>query len=101
MNEWMKNDCNWQRYVSCFFREYHLKYEELVIPGRNVSDILEIVFKNYDKRIRPFYGGKSITKKGTATIYLWKQKNYCLEGLRLLVIVKWKWNDIQFQELQA
>ena len=40
------------------FREYHLKYEELVIPGRNVSDILEIVFKNYDKRIRPFYGGK-------------------------------------------
>ena len=44
-----------------FFREYHLKYEELVIPGRNVSDILEIVFKNYDKRIRPFYGGKCIT----------------------------------------
>lgn len=44
------------------FREYHLKYEELVIPGRNVSDILEIVFKNYDKRIRPFYGGKSITR---------------------------------------
>ena len=39
-------------------REYQLKYEELVIPGRNVSDILEIVFKNYDKRIRPFYGGK-------------------------------------------
>ena len=39
-------------------REFHLKYEELVIPGRNVSDILEIVFKNYDKRIRPFYGGK-------------------------------------------
>lgn len=29
-----------------------------MIPGRNVSDILEIVFKNYDKRIRPFYGGK-------------------------------------------
>ena len=29
-----------------------------MIPGRNVSDVLEIVFKNYDKRIRPFYGGK-------------------------------------------
>lgn len=41
-----------------FFREYRLKYEELVIPGRDVSDILEIVFRNYDKRIRPFYGGK-------------------------------------------
>ena len=42
------------------FREYHLKYEELVIPGRNVSDVLEIVFKKYDKRIRPFYGGKFV-----------------------------------------
>ena len=51
-----------QTYISWFFsREYHLKYEELVIPGRNVSDILEIVFKNYDKRIRPFYGGKCIS----------------------------------------
>jgi len=40
--------------------EYHLKYEELVIPGRNVSDILEIVFKNYDKRIRPFYGVQTL-----------------------------------------
>ena len=29
-----------------------------MIPGRNVSEVLEIVFKNYDKRIRPFYGGK-------------------------------------------
>ena len=41
-----------------FVREFQLRYEELVIPGRNVSDVLEIVFKNYDKRIRPFYGGK-------------------------------------------
>ena len=40
-----------------FVREFQLRYEELVIPGRNVSDVLEIVFKNYDKRIRPFYGG--------------------------------------------
>lgn len=40
--------------------EYQLKYEELVIPGRNVSDILEIVFKNYDKRIRPFYGVQTL-----------------------------------------
>ena len=28
-----------------------------MIPGRNVSDVLEIVFRNYDRRIRPFYGG--------------------------------------------
>ncbi|XP_078359562.1 gamma-aminobutyric acid receptor subunit beta-3-like [Oculina patagonica] len=40
--------------------EYYLKYEELVIPGRNVSEILEIVFKNYDKRIRPFYGVQTL-----------------------------------------
>ena len=62
-NERKKNEsyCR-QTYIWWFFfREYHLKYEELVIPGRNVSDILEIVFKNYDKRIRPFYGGKCIT----------------------------------------
>ncbi|XP_068711324.1 gamma-aminobutyric acid receptor subunit beta-3-like isoform X2 [Montipora foliosa] len=40
--------------------EYRLKYEELVIPGRNVSDLLEIVFRNYDKRIRPFYGVQTL-----------------------------------------
>ena len=61
MDEWTKNEWNWQTYIWwVHFREYHLKYEELVIPGRNVSDILEIVFKNYDKRIRPFYGGKYV-----------------------------------------
>ena len=57
------------------FREYHLKYEELVIPGRNVSDILEIVFKNYDKRIRPFYGGN----------YDYLNLIYLLNGLFLCV----------------
>ncbi|XP_074614030.1 gamma-aminobutyric acid receptor subunit beta-like [Acropora palmata] len=40
--------------------EYRLKYEELVIPGRNVSDVLEIVFRNYDRRIRPFYGVQTL-----------------------------------------
>lgn len=40
--------------------EFQLRYEELVIPGRNVSDVLEIVFRNYDKRIRPFYGVKTL-----------------------------------------
>ena len=49
------HDC-YKVYFS-FVREFQLRYEELVIPGRNVSDVLEIVFKNYDKRIRPFYGG--------------------------------------------
>ena len=46
-----------------------MKYEDLVIPGRNVSDILEIVFKNYDKRIRPFYGGKYINYVRSVPIY--------------------------------
>ena len=36
-----------------------MKYEQYVEPGRNVSKILDAVFAQYDKRIRPFYEGQS------------------------------------------
>ncbi|XP_048578395.1 gamma-aminobutyric acid receptor subunit beta-like isoform X3 [Nematostella vectensis] len=39
---------------------YRLKYEEYVIPGRNVSRLLGKVFEKYDKRVRPFYGIKPL-----------------------------------------
>ncbi|XP_001624303.3 gamma-aminobutyric acid receptor subunit beta-1 isoform X2 [Nematostella vectensis] len=42
--------------------EYELKplNESLALPGRNISKLLDDVFKRYDKRIRPYYGIKAV-----------------------------------------
>ena len=36
----------------------HKLYENYTLAGKNMSRLLDAVFKNYDKRIRPFYEGK-------------------------------------------
>ncbi|XP_031562300.1 gamma-aminobutyric acid receptor subunit beta-3-like isoform X2 [Actinia tenebrosa] len=42
-------------------REFKMKYEQYVEPGRNVSKLLDAVFAQYDKRIRPFYEVKPLS----------------------------------------
>ena len=43
------------------FPVLHRLYGNYTAAGRNVSRLLDAVFKNYDKRIRPFYAGKHLT----------------------------------------
>ncbi|XP_074612126.1 gamma-aminobutyric acid receptor subunit beta-2-like [Acropora palmata] len=38
----------------------HKLYENYTLAGKNMSRLLDAVFKNYDKRIRPFYEVKSL-----------------------------------------
>ena len=66
----------WERYIKLcgtflnycyyFFRdeEIHImkKYANASGPGKNMSKLLDKVLNNYDRRIRPFYGGESEEK---------------------------------------
>lgn len=36
------------------------KYINETVAGKSMSSLLEAVFKTYDKRIRPFYDGRTI-----------------------------------------
>ena len=38
------------------------KYANASGPGKNMSKLLDKVLNNYDRRIRPFYGGESEEK---------------------------------------
>ena len=35
-----------------------MRNSSLIQPGRNMSKLLNAIMTNYDKNIRPFYGGR-------------------------------------------